>query len=52
MDKVLRNKLLSVLFILIAFVVLYFALWANNDTITWVGLGVMGLAAVNLYINS
>ncbi len=52
MDKVLRNKLLSVLFILIAFVILYFALWSNSDAITWVGLGVMGLAAINLYINS
>jgi len=52
LDKALRNKLLSVGFILVAFVILYLTLWSNNDTYTWIGLGVMGAAAVSLYINS
>lgn len=50
-DRVLQMKLLSVIFVWIAFVILYLLLGAGDsagDTLTYVGLGIITVANIFL----
>ncbi|WP_018659082.1 hypothetical protein [Allofustis seminis] len=48
LDSVLKGKVFAILSVWIAFAVLYALLQTGNETMAWVGLGLMGLA--NLFL--
>ncbi|RKD23958.1 hypothetical protein BEP19_05930 [Ammoniphilus oxalaticus] len=51
-DKVVQQKLGSVIFIWVSFVALYFAVSSGNETMMWGGLGLTVLASAMLYLRN
>lgn len=49
-DNVIGQKLTSVIFVCIAFVLLYLSLGTGNETMMWAGLGVTALSQVVMYL--
>ena len=49
-DNVVQKKLMSIILVWIAFVVLYFLLRTGNETMMWLGLGIMAVASGVLYL--
>ncbi|RKD23960.1 hypothetical protein BEP19_05940 [Ammoniphilus oxalaticus] len=51
-DRVVQQKLMSVIFIWVAFVVLYLAVSSGSETFMWAGLGMTILASGLLYVRN
>lgn len=51
-ENVVQKKLFSIVLVWVAFVILYFLLKSGNETMTWVGLGLMAVASGVLYLNN
>ncbi|RKD23956.1 hypothetical protein BEP19_05920 [Ammoniphilus oxalaticus] len=51
-DKVVQQKLFSVIFIWIAFIALYFAVSSGSDAVMWGGLGLTVVAAAVLFLRN
>ncbi|RKD23012.1 hypothetical protein BEP19_12335 [Ammoniphilus oxalaticus] len=49
-DNVVQKKLLSIIFVWVAFAVLYLAVASGNDTFMWAGLGLLAATIGNLYV--
>ena len=51
-DNVVQRKLVSIVFVAIAFVILYFAVSSGNETFMWAALGIMALSQVVMYMRN
>lgn len=49
-DNMVSKKLSSVIFVCIAFVLLYLSLGTGSETMMWAGLGVTALSQVIMYL--
>lgn len=49
-DNVIGRKLASVIFVMIAFVLVYFSLGTGSETMMWAGLGVVVLSQILMYM--
>ena len=51
-DNVTQKKLVSVIFVAICFVVLYFAISSGSETFMWGALGLTALSQVIMYMRN